>query len=109
MRTIFLSVLVIGVLSAQPGPSFEVASIKPSAAASTSTSGIKTGRLRIDAENVTLKRCIIGAYRVGPHEIVGGPDWLDSDRFEITAKAEQPVSDDVLMAMLQSLLAERFK
>ena len=38
-----------------------------------------------------------------------GPNWLDSDRYEIVAKAEQPVSDGVLMAMLQTLLAERFK
>jgi uncharacterized protein (TIGR03435 family) len=56
-----------------------------------------------------VKRCIMGAYGVGLHQIFGGPDWLDSDRFEIVAKAEQPVGDHALMAMLQSLLAERFK
>src|SRR6266478_2410313 len=38
-----------------------------------------------------------------------GPNWLDSDRYEIVAKAEQPVGDGVLMAMLQTSLAERFK
>ena len=52
----------------------------------------------------------MGAYGVGPHEISGGPDWLDSDRFEILAKADRPTDDDdVLMLMLQSLLADRFK
>jgi uncharacterized protein (TIGR03435 family) len=90
--------------------SFEVASIKPSTADSSSVSGIKTGKGRIDAHNVTLKRCIMGAYGIGPHQIAGGPDWLDSDRFMILAKAEQPIDDDgVLMGMLQNLLAERFK
>ena len=59
--------------------------------------------------NVTLKRCIMGAYAVGPNQISGGPDWLDSDRFEITAKGEQSVGDHDLMVMLQTLLAERFK
>ena len=49
------------------------------------------------------------AYFVGPKEISGGPQWIDSDRFDIDAKAEQPVDDDeVLMAMLRTLLAERF-
>jgi uncharacterized protein (TIGR03435 family) len=90
-------------------PRFEVASIKPSNADSSSSSGIKTGHGRLTAENVTLKRCIIGAYVVGPHQIFGGPDWLDLDRFEITAIADQPVGDSALMAMLQNLLAERFK
>jgi uncharacterized protein (TIGR03435 family) len=60
--------------------------------------------------NSTLKRCIMVAYGVGPNQIFGGPDWLDSDRFEIAAKAEEPTDDDgVLMAMVQTLLAERFK
>jgi uncharacterized protein (TIGR03435 family) len=38
------------------------------------------------------------------------PTRLDSDRFEILAKADQPInSDATLMVMLQGLLAERFK
>jgi uncharacterized protein (TIGR03435 family) len=89
-------------------PAFEVASIKPSKA-DASSSGINTGNGRISGNNVTLKRCIMGAYAVGPNQIVGGPDWLDLDRFEITAKAEEPVGDTALMTMLQTLLAERFK
>ncbi len=88
---------------------FEIASVKPSNI-DPGYSGIKTGHGRLDANNVTLQRCIMGAYGVGPHEIVGGPDWLESERFEINAKADRPTNDDaVLMMMLQSLLAERFK
>lgn len=90
--------------------SFEVASIKPAKSDLHSSSGIKTGNGSLNAVNVTLKRCIMGAYSVGPHQIIGGPDWLDSDHYDITAKADQPVNDDAkLMVMLQSLLAERFK
>jgi uncharacterized protein (TIGR03435 family) len=88
---------------------FEVASIKPSNADPRSSSGIQAGHGRLTASNVTVKRCIMGAYGVGLHQILGGPDWLDSDRFDILAKSEQPVGDHALMAMLQSLLAERFK
>ena len=91
------------------GPQFEVASIKQSAAGSDSSSGIRTGHGRLDANNVTLMRCILGAYGVGPHQVSGGPEWLNSERFQISAKADQPINDDaVLMVMLQGLLADRF-
>jgi uncharacterized protein (TIGR03435 family) len=106
-----LAVCASGAACGQPGtrPSFEVASIKPSNA-DPSSSGIHTRHGKLNANNVTLKRCIMGAYGIGPHQIFGGPDWLDSDRFEIAAKADQPTDDDaVLMGMLQSLLADRFK
>ncbi len=52
----------------------------------------------------------MGAYGLGPHQISGGPLWLDSDRFEIAAKSEDPNDgDEVLMTMLRALMAERFK
>ena len=105
-----LAVCVSGMACAQStaGPQFEVAAIKPSRA-DTGSSGLHTGHGRLTAANVTLKRCIMGAYAVGPNQIFGGPSWLDSDRWEIIAKAEQPVGDHDLMSMLQTLLAERFK
>ena len=60
--------------------------------------------------NRTLKTYIMRAYFVGPNQIVGGPPWLDSDRFDINAKADQPIDDDeALMAMLRTLLAQRCK
>jgi uncharacterized protein (TIGR03435 family) len=59
--------------------------------------------------NVTLKRCIVGAYRIGADRVVGGPNWIDTDRFQITGKTDQPLGDKGLMEMLQTLLAERFK
>jgi len=95
---------------AAASPQFEVASVKPGSADSSTSSGINTGHGKLDAHNVTLKRCIVGAYSVGPQQISGGPEWLDVDRFEILAKADQPIDDDAaLMVMLQHLLAERFK
>ena len=110
-----LAVCFCGLMHAQSAinaPQFEVASIKPIGASNDgySSSGIKTGHGRLDAVNVTLKRCIMGAYGIGPHELSGGPDWINSERFMIAAKAEQPIDDDgALMVMLQNLLVERFK
>ncbi|MGB7762223.1 MAG: TIGR03435 family protein [Bryobacteraceae bacterium] len=91
---------------------FEVASVKPTGVLEqfgTTSSGLRTGHGRLTASNVTLKRCIMGAFAVGPNQISGGPAWLDSDGYDIVAKAERPVGDAALMAMLQSLLIERFK
>jgi uncharacterized protein (TIGR03435 family) len=101
---------LIAIDSQQSTATFEVASIKPSNADPHSSSGIKTGHGRLEARNVTLKRCIMSAYGIGPHQIYGGPDWLNSDHYEISAKADHPTDDDAeLMQMLQTLLAERFK
>lgn len=90
---------------------FEVASVKPASPEEiqAGVSGIATGRGRATGTDVTLKRCIIGSFHIAPHQIVGGPDWLDSDRFHIEAKAEQPTNDDAALdAMLRNLLADRF-
>ena len=107
-----LAVCVSGAIYGQSTASqrFEVASVKPSPADQRNgNSGGHSGSGRLTMTNVTLKRYIMGAYGVGPNQILGGPDWLDSDRYDIVAKADQPVGDGILMAMLQTLLAERFK
>ena len=112
MLRAFLMLCASGAVFGQSSsaPRFEVATVKVSLADATAVSGIKTGHGRLDGSNVTLKRCIIGAYGVGPHQISGGPDWLDTEHYEITAKADQPVYDDAaMMSMLRVLLAERFK
>ncbi len=101
-----------GALIAQPAAPlrFEVASIKPAEPVQGNfNSGIRSGHGSINGNNVTLKRCIIGAFGIGPNEVVGGPDWMDRDRFEIQAKADWAAGDGDLMKMLQTLLAERFK
>lgn len=108
-RVVIAGLVLCGTAGAQQ-QQFEVASIRPSQADVHGVSGIKTGHGKLEAHNVTLKRCLMGAYGVGPHQIVGGPGWLDSDRFEILATAELPSDDDaVFMRMLQGLLQERFK
>jgi uncharacterized protein (TIGR03435 family) len=89
-------------------PRFEVASIKPANAVRPG-GGIVTGHGRVTIVSETLKRCIMGAYGLGPNQISGGPAWLDSDRFEIAAKSERDQDgDQALMVMLRTLLAERF-
>jgi uncharacterized protein (TIGR03435 family) len=91
---------------AQP-PAFEAAAIKPSKEA---VRGITwdTGPGRINVRG-TLKGLIWIAYQVKDFQVSSGPKWLDEDRFEINAKAEGPANDPQLLAMLQTLLADRFQ
>ena len=53
---------------------------------------------------------IRNAYQLQEYQIVGGPDWINDDRFDITAKAANSDTPPLqLLAMAQTLLADRFK
>jgi uncharacterized protein (TIGR03435 family) len=56
-----------------------------------------------------LKECIVFGYGVTENMIVGGPKWVDHDRFSIVAKAPPNVSGEMMRPMIQSMLAERFQ
>jgi uncharacterized protein (TIGR03435 family) len=99
-----------------PRPAFEVASVKP---------GDPDNRIwrlgsmpggRFAANNASLKLLIQMAYDVRSHQISGGPNWLDSAKYDIDAKPDSataippgPASATQMRLMLQSLLEERFK
>jgi uncharacterized protein (TIGR03435 family) len=107
IAALLLSVTLITTAQDQP-LKFEVASIKPTQAAPGSASGIQSVKSRIMGRNVTLKRCIRGAYDVPETLIFGGPKWADDERYDIDATAAGPAGGHDMMIMLQSLLAERF-
>ena len=90
-------------------PPFEAASIKPSGPniEGTTIQGDPNGRL--NAQNVTLKDLIRFAYQLRDFQIVGGPKWLDADRFDIVAKPEGRAQPEQLLLMMQLLLADRFQ
>jgi uncharacterized protein (TIGR03435 family) len=89
---------------------FEVASVKPNKGGDGRIMlGIQPGG-RLNATNVPLRMLIRQAFNVQEFQIVGGPDWLGSDRFDVVAKApEGEFNADLMRPMLQSLLVERFK
>ncbi len=49
------------------------------------------------------------AYSLDPDTVVGGPPWLDFDRFDVIAKTPPATSLATVRRMLQALLADRFK
>jgi uncharacterized protein (TIGR03435 family) len=88
-------------------PAFEVASVKVSKEPPGSDSSHSTlGRLSM--RNMTLRASIGMAYDVKEPQVLGGPKWLDSDRYDIDAKSAGAARGPELRAMLQTLLAERF-
>ncbi len=60
------------------------------------------------AENASLKTLLSAAYGLAKIRI-SGPAWIDSDRFDLTAKAPGGVPDSELGPMLQKLIQERFR
>jgi uncharacterized protein (TIGR03435 family) len=59
--------------------------------------------------NISLKNLIAMAYRYDSRRIQGGPDWLDTQMYDVAAKLPPGVSKEQVPEMLQDLLAERFK
>jgi len=91
-------------------PEFEVATIKPSDPNRPGW-GINVDRSgNFHTLNTNLSDLLKFAYSVHPKQITGAPAWLDSDKFDITAKPDKPgmPSVDQMRAMLQKLLADRF-
>jgi len=101
-------------LSAQPPASFDVASVKPAAPVSgRAFSGVQGGPGsrdpgRIAYRNVTLKTVLGIAYNVQIGQIAG-PAWLDSQRYDITAKVPDGATLEQFRVMLQNLVTERFQ
>src|SRR5262245_45441667 len=87
---------------------FAVASVKPNIAGD-HRSRIQIepgGRLNVTA--ATLKELICAAYRVDNFQVVGGPAWISSDRWDLQATADENASPSQLNEMFQNLLFGRF-
>jgi uncharacterized protein (TIGR03435 family) len=113
MRRYFLGVLVTLPLFAQAPatrPEFEVASIKPSPPDEFNKGGAGThiDGSQVSFNFVSLATYISYAYRVKSYEI-SGPDWMASERFDITAKLPAGGSSKDVIEMLRTLLEERFQ
>jgi uncharacterized protein (TIGR03435 family) len=57
----------------------------------------------------TARQLIEFAYDLTSIRVVGGPAWIDSERWEITATPPAPSAIDEMRLMVRALLLERFK
>ncbi len=93
-------------------PAFEVASVKANRLDTRGFIGAAPGGKGFKgfkATNARLKVLVMLAYDIAEWQLSGGPAWMESDGFDIDAKAENPTSYEQIHLMLQSLLVERFK
>jgi uncharacterized protein (TIGR03435 family) len=104
--------------------SFEVASIKESKSFNMRKVMMRIMNPPNDGRfygtNLTLKMLIQMAYQVQGSQISGGPNWMNSDRFDIQAKSDSAVNSRLAKMnpyegrlaksrMLQQFLTDRFK
>jgi uncharacterized protein (TIGR03435 family) len=118
-RILFAAVLAVCSSRGQSGApqlAFEVASVKPSPPfvnGGRFRSGIFGGPANGDPGQIsysymTLARLVAEAYGIESSRL-SGPDWINTTRFDITAKLPQGTTREQVPIMLQNLLAERLK
>ena len=98
-----------------PRQSFEVASVKPNKSGETSNFLQSRPGGNFAVGNMTLRGLIMFAYGIQGFQLVGAPDWVATERFDITAKAAADVPPTPIgrtspeALMLRSLLEDRFR
>lgn len=63
---------------------------------------------RYELKNATLVDLIETAWAVDPDKVVGGPDWLDTDRFDVVTTAPADSTPEARKILLRGILADRF-
>src|SRR5580704_4980986 len=95
--------------STEPQPKFEAVDVHVSAKSSNPfmrTGPVRGGRYEVKA--ATMVDLIRIAYGYDLDKILGGPNWLEMDRFDVIAKAPSESTADTQKLMLQSVLEDRF-
>jgi len=86
-------------------PAFEVVSVKPQ-------TGPRFGGVRSASRfyepSVFLRYLVEFAYDLPPFRVLGGPDWVDRDRWVVDARTAAPVPADEMRLMVRRLLRDRF-
>jgi uncharacterized protein (TIGR03435 family) len=128
---VFVAPVAVGALNPPPQtrdvavpttlPAFDAVSIRLNAAAGPGgRSGGAMQPQRFVVQNATLKTIVRRAYGVTgqapgntldllDQQVAGGPDWLTSDKFDITATTTAPIDPAEMRLMVQRMLAERFQ
>ena len=116
---VLASAAAVGAQSAnEERPKFDVTSVKPNKSGGGVIGfAIQPGG-RFVATDIPLKQLIRAAYTLQLYQIVDGPSWIESERFDITAVTDRELKEPAtwkpggqyaaVQLMLQSLLADRF-
>jgi uncharacterized protein (TIGR03435 family) len=97
-------------MAADAVPKFEVVTVKPSAPDRPQGKVLTTSGRHALAQNLTLIDLITFSYGVHPKQIVGAPEWFNTDKYDIDGVPDvdgEPNSKQFKM-LFQSVLVERF-
>ena len=98
-------------MAADADPSFEVATIKPNPSGTPGLQGLVIRGRSMVVRNGSLNDLVTFAYSLQVKQIVNGPEWMDSDRYDIEANPDQPGTPNTeqMRIMVRKMLADRFK
>ncbi len=108
MRIIRFFVLACTMAAAAFGQSFEISDVRVSPHSDNPSLRVFHREGRYELLGATMVDLISTAYGVKPNAVASGPGWLESDRFDVIAKAPDDASVDALHMLLQALLKDRF-
>ena len=96
-------------MAADADPSYEIATIKLSPP-DQKGKGFGGPPGQFLTRNTTLDDLMMFAYKIHTKQLVNGPTWMDSEKFDIQAKFDTPgqPSDNQSRRMMQKLLISRF-
>jgi uncharacterized protein (TIGR03435 family) len=89
-------------------PTFEVASIKPNAGGG-GRMGAMASPGRVSMTGLPVRRLLMQTYEIHDSQIIGGPDWLGSQGYDINATMTGTPSPEDRRMMMKTLLRDRFK
>ena len=108
-----LAAVITGAVFGQsPAPAFDIADVHVSPSTTNPYTYLSGGALRggrYDLWKATMLDLIRIAWAVPGDKVLGGPDWLEVDRFDVSAKAPPSTSPETIRLMLQALLLDRFR
>jgi len=115
LTIVVMSIAMSSTVPTQTADRFDVASVKPNRSGALNIGFDVPGARRFTVTNAPLREIIRFAHDVDDTRLVGGPDWIRSERFDIVATAERDIPawtpdgpPAVLLSMVRSLLADRF-
>ena len=98
-------------MAADADPSYDVVTIKPNDSGATSIQGLNWNGRHFTTRASSVNDLIKFAYGVHAKQIVGGPDWMDKERYDIDGVPDKDGMPSAiqLQTMMKKLLADRFK
>jgi uncharacterized protein (TIGR03435 family) len=91
-------------------PAFAVATVKPSNPDAPGGWAFPVEGNRVSCTNATIANMLVVAYGIHPKQIVDGPAWLSTEKYDVNGIPDAPGAPSLIQTqqMYRKLLADRF-